>query len=158
MGERIMVALATQEYAQSNFCPTTVSPGYVDTIVSYPQSSSQQQEAPAWGNHFIKRINEFLSVQSAKGSVNGVFLSMEMIFKAWSLLSSVSTNNTEPPLMALNDNGSLHFEWENEINFLTVTLGLNSNIEFYFESEEKSIENINNDFVKLREILQNFQT
>ena len=160
MGERIMVELATQEYAPNNFCPTTVTPGSVDTIVPYPQSTSQQQQDPAWVNHFIKRINDFLAVQDAKGSVNGVSLSTEMIFRALSLLRYISSDNTEPPLIALNDDGSLHFEWENEKDFLTVTFGLNSNIEFYFESEgaEGPIENNTNDVDKLSEILQNFQT
>ena len=111
MGERIMVTLAPQEYAPNNFCPTTVTPGSVDTIVPYPQSTSQQQEVPAWVNHFIKRINGFLAIQDAKGSINGVPLSTEMIYKAGSLLSYISSNNTEPPLIALNDDGSLHFEW-----------------------------------------------
>ncbi len=154
-----MAALATQEYASSNFCPTTVTPGSVDTIVPYPQSTSQQQEVTAWTNHFIKRINDFLAVQDAKGSVNGVILSMEIIYKATSLLNYISAYNTEPPLIALNDDGSLHFEWENEKGFLTVTLGSNSNIEFYFESEdaEEPIENRTNDVGTLRKILQKFQ-
>ncbi len=159
MGERIMVALATQEYAPNNFCPTTVTPGSVDTMIPYPQSTSQQQKDPAWVNHFIKRINDFLAVQDVKGSVNGVFLSMEMIYKAESLLSYIASDNTEPPLIALNDDGSLHFEWENEKGFLTVTLGLNSNMEFYFESEEAEdpIKNNTNDVGTLRKTLQNFQ-
>ncbi|MCP4373576.1 MAG: hypothetical protein GY797_36550 [Deltaproteobacteria bacterium] len=154
-----MESLATQD-APSNFCATTVTPRSAGVIELYPQSITQQPEIPAWTNHFEKRINEFLAVQGTKGSVNGVFLSREIIFKALSLLSSIASNNTEPPLIALNDDGSLHFEWENEKDFLTVTLGSSSNIEFYFESEdaEKPIENNTNDAGILRKILQNFQT
>ncbi len=153
-----MNALLAQPYAPSEFHPTTVTSGSADITDLYPQSISQQPETPAWANHFVKRINDFLAVQGTKGTVNGVFLSMETIFKAVSLLSFISSENTEPPLIALNDNGSLHFEWESEKDFLTVTL--NSNIEFYFESEgtEEPIESNTNDVGVLRKILQTFQT
>lgn len=111
-----------------------------------------------WDNNFILRINELRSVQEEKGTVNGVFLSDEMIFRAFHLMGAIMSEAIETPLIALNDDGALHFEWENDVHFFTITLAPNSELEFFYESDkaEKPVEEKTTDIKTLRKFLSNF--
>lgn len=158
----MMAALASNLHTPRRFPPptATTSSGPAEVIELFPQAASQQPEIPNWLAHFVNRINELLEVQGAKGSVNGVFLSIEMIFKATHLLGSITTESTGSPLIGLNDDGSLHFEWESEDHFLTITLSPTSGIDFFYEDDDgtkEPVENSSENIKILRALLKNFK-
>lgn len=168
----VMGALQKAEGCFPTFPPflssasTQLSPG----VIAFPTASSQTQPehhvwpvrriqyVPMWAVHLVDRINEFLSVQNKSGSVNGVVLTTEVIHRAVSTLASIMNNGILTPHISLNDDGFLHFEWENEGYFLTLTMTDGFRSEFFFENlESGSIEDgVVHDLRVLPRYLSNF--
>lgn len=156
-----MSALAsyTTEFPRAPYYQAATRSGTADIIdfSRYSSSTSRQSEYPHWTAHFVNRINALLAVQSLKGSVNGVFLSLEIVYKAAHFLGALMAGSKrETPIIALNDQGFLVFEWDNDPRFLTITLMPGGELSYSYEDGQRELEGNTHDVRVLKELMDNF--
>lgn len=156
-----MGALAsyTTEFPRAPYYQAATRSGTADVIdfSRYSSSSSRQSEYPHWATHFVNRINTLLAVQSLKGSINGVFLSLEIVYKAAHFLGALMAGTSrETPIIALNDQGFLVFEWDNDPHYLTITLMPGGELSYCYEDSDKELEGSTYDVRALKELMDNF--